>query len=338
MNKKRYIWIDNIKIFAMFMIVIGHLLQSMNMSNILPWGDALEINNDVLYSFHVQLFFICSGFLYQYKTQKQTPKLYFQSILQRLINLGIPYFVFTTATYIIKNVLSSSVNIQTDENIFHYFFVAPTSPYWFLYALFIFFVISPVFNSKGLNIARVIIAAAICICCNMIDIETLNPFATTITNFIGKQWVWFLVGMAISKFELEKIFKSWQIILLPISIILNIMLYKNIIGFVGLEFIICLCAIVAFLGLFVGVFKNKKQSRISKFLSKYFMPIFLMHTIFAAGFRIVLTKIGINSPIIHIPTGLIVSIVMPIIAGIIMEKIKLDILYNPGKYIKLFKK
>ena len=71
-----------------------------------------------------------------------------------------------------------------------------------------------------------------------------------------------------------------------------------------------------------------------KTLSRYTMPVYLMHTIFAAGIRAVLLKLGIDTPVVHIIIGLAVSFIGPVVAAWIMERIKLDILIYPDKYLK----
>ena len=66
------------------------------------------------------------------------------------------------------------------------------------------------------------------------------------------------------------------------------------------------------------------------------MPVFLMHTIFAAGVRVVLMKIGINQWYIHIPVGLIITFIGPAIVAIIMHKTKfLEIFIYPTRVIKI---
>ena len=52
------------------------------------------------------------------------------------------------------------------------------------------------------------------------------------------------------------------------------------------------------------------------------MPIFLLHTIFAAGARIVLIKMNIESYIIHMIIGMMFGIGGPILIGIMCDKTK----------------
>lgn len=71
------------------------------------------------------------------------------------------------------------------------------------------------------------------------------------------------------------------------------------------------------------------------FLAEYTMPIFLMHTLFAAPTRAVLLKLDIGSSVIHMVSGLGISFVGPIIAAWIMKKTKwLEFFLYPNKLIE----
>ena len=78
-----------------------------------------------------------------------------------------------------------------------------------------------------------------------------------------------------------------------------------------------------------------KFGKCMDFLAKYTMPIFLMHTLFAAPMRSLLLKIGIENAVVHIVLGLGISIAGPIIAAWIMKKTKwLEFFMYPNKFIK----
>ena len=74
--------------------------------------------------------------------------------------------------------------------------------------------------------------------------------------------------------------------------------------------------------------------KVMEVLSKYTMPIFLMHTIMAAALRDALLRIGVTNGIIHISVGLIVSFGGPILAAYIMEKTTwLEFFLYPNKVL-----
>lgn len=71
-----------------------------------------------------------------------------------------------------------------------------------------------------------------------------------------------------------------------------------------------------------------------RFLAKYTMPIFLMHTLFAAPLRSVLLKIGITNAVVHVALGLGISFAGPIATAWIMKKTKwLEFFLYPNKFI-----
>ena len=81
---------------------------------------------------------------------------------------------------------------------------------------------------------------------------------------------------------------------------------------------------------------EEKFGRCMDFLAKYTMPIFLMHTLFAAPMRAILMKIGIENDVIHVVLGLGISFAGPIIAAWIMKKTKwLEFFLYPNKFVKI---
>lgn len=139
-------WVDDVKVIACILVVLGHFFQSMTKAKILPESDLYGWFNTTIYYFHVPLFFICSGYLYQKYSKVYSFNTWYRNISKKAIALGVPYVTFSTITWILKKLFSSSVNDQIggfcDTLLFH-----PTSPYWYLYALFFIFLVTPTFRS-----------------------------------------------------------------------------------------------------------------------------------------------------------------------------------------------
>lgn len=84
------------------------------------------------------------------------------------------------------------------------------------------------------------------------------------------------------------------------------------------------------------VIYEEKSGKAMGFLAKYTMPIFLMHTLFAAPLRSVLLKIGVTNAAIHVVLGLGISFAGPIVAAWIMKKTKwLEFFLYPNKVLCL---
>ena len=72
--KTREKWVDDIKVIACILVVLGHFFQSMTKASIMPENDLYKWFNTTIYYFHVPLFFICSGYLYQKYSKEDLDK------------------------------------------------------------------------------------------------------------------------------------------------------------------------------------------------------------------------------------------------------------------------
>ena len=119
-----------------------------------------------------------------------------------------------------------------------------------------------------------------------------------------------------------------------VFISLSILVYVSDIHNDVVAFILGLLACASVVALIAS--HENDFGRCMDFFAKYTMPIFLMHTLFAAPLRAVLLKIGITSAAIHVILGLAISFAGPIIAAWIMKKTKwLEFFLYPNKFVKI---
>lgn len=106
-NNKRIIWIDYIKALAIFFVVFGHMIDELAFN--LPFLYVF------IYSFHVPLFFLISGFLFGIKQDiKQSSfKSYF---MKKFKNIILPYFFFSLLISLMH--LAKAVIITHDFSFF----------------------------------------------------------------------------------------------------------------------------------------------------------------------------------------------------------------------------
>lgn len=331
--KQREIWVDNVKAIACILVALGHFFQSMTKSNVLPANGLYQWFNQTIYYFHVPLFFICSGYLYQKLSVVNDVHSWGRNVLKKAINLGIPYFVFSFATWLLKTVFAGSVNSEIG-GLFDTFFLHPASPYWYLYALFFLFLITPTFRNKSMAVGSLIIAVAF---------KALGIFGgneVQAISYIFSNEVWFVIGMCLSIFKFKR-YLAKRGLLMPILVgaiflLLSIWVYITGIEHGVISFLLGLLACCSVVMLTEKVCENGRQSVVFGVLAKYTMPIFLMHTLFAAPLRTVLFKLGIQNAVIHVVFGIAISFIGPMIAAIIMKKSKwLEFFLYPGKFIKI---
>lgn len=327
--KTREKWVDDVKVIACILVVLGHFFQSMTKANILPENDLYGWFNTTIYYFHVPLFFICSGYLYQKYSKVNSVGSWSKNVAKKALALGVPYATFTTATWVLKKVFSSSVNDQIG-GLGDTLFLHPTAPYWYLYAVFFIFLVTPTFNSVKAVAGGVAVALAA-----KGLILTGGGYSIYAVSTVLSNEIWFVLGMSICAFNVQlKDRKVQGTICGLMFIVLSVVVYTAENHNKMVSFALGLLACVAVI-MMVADFEEKFGRGVD-FLAKYTMPIFLMHTLFAAPMRSVLLKLGIGSAVIHVVLGLGISFIGPIIAAWIMKKTKwLEFLLYPNKFVKI---
>lgn len=329
-SAKREIWVDNVKVFACILVAMGHFFQSMTKANIVPTNTVYQWFDETIYLFHVQLFFICSGYLYQKYSRVDTFVSWRNNIVKKALALGVPYFTFSLVTWVLKTVFSSSVNEQSN-GLFQTLFLKPASPYWYLYCLFLIFMITPTFKNKKSACCGLLIALGFKVI-SIIGWSSAYALSITLANE-----VWFVIGMCLCVVDVERFFNMKKCCYLGIAAMIvftigSVVYWQGTRGI--LSFVLGLLACVAVVFLF-GYFCKRDARRVWP-VAKYTMPIFLMHTIFAAALRSILLKIGITNAVLHVILGLAISFLGPIITAKVMHYFKwMEFFVYPIKLIEV---
>lgn len=335
-KENRIEWIDYLKAFTCLLVVIGHLIQSLQKANIDNYKDFSNFLNWFIYLFHMPVFFAISGYLFFIRnTRCFKLREYNKYILEKFLNLGIPYVIFYLIFILINIIFSSSVNTVKGYKELVGIINNPMPPYWFLYSLFSIFLFSPIMiwlNSKNQKLGFIIF-----ITLKIIDI--FYPCKIYLIHSIMSNGIYFYFGGSIkNKNELDKKNVSYGVLLyIIISFIYYFIIYKFNIN-LKLQQIINIIFAIGGIELLKNKFKLITKNSFLDTFKKYTFQIYILHTIFAAGIRIMLLKIGITNYIIHIFFGLIFSIYIPCTIAYICEKIRyFNILFFPIKTIKELK-
>lgn len=319
-TKTRYEWVDSVKFACCVLVVLGHTFMGIAEAGIIEKGSVYNLLIQSVYTFHVPLFFVCSGFLYQRSGRVHNLNSWGKNVADKLLNLGVPYITFTVITVILKMAFSESVNNAAGD-LLNTVFISPVAPYWYLYALFFMFVFIPCSNNK--KQAAVLLTASVAARAVYL-VLAYNPVSVPypIKSTLGRM-IWFALGifLAFNIIDLKAIYsKITMAVFFAAAIALSIYYYRELNGNLIIQTIIGVLFVVAILVLS----QNLRISFIEKLsfkFSEYFMPVYVMHTIFSAGVRILLIKVGVQSPIIHIICGLFAGFIIPIAVYEIAKKI-----------------
>lgn len=333
---KRFYWVDKIKIIACILVVLGHFYMSMISSKILSDSVFYNYIIQTIYTFHVPLFFVCSGFLYQHSNRVHSFNSWRLNIVDKFINLGVPYFTFTILTLALKTMFSADVNNPAGE-LFETLFVTPVAPYWYLYVLFVLYLITPCMRNKKNALFLFLLSLSLKIV--NISLSLIGISLPYIISSVSGNLIWFALGIYLY-FEQDKFVfhnKKWvTVFLFVIPVVLSLLFYRNENTRQDIKFLIGFLFTISIVSLF-ATYANKDTAYSTK-LSELFMPIYVLHTICAAGVRIILLKLGISNAFIHIFLGTISSFLLPAIIYYISLKIPvLLFFFYPKKTFKYFK-
>ena len=146
--------------------------------------------------------------------------------------------------------------------------------------------------------------------------------------------------MCLSVFEFKKYLQK-KSLSIPIAtgvifFLLSIWVYMIGLNHGVISFLLGLLACFSVVTLMAKIYENRGQSAALGILANYTMPVFLMHTLFAAPLRTVLLKLGIQNAMPHVVLGIAISFIGPILAATVMKKSKwLEFFLYPGKFIQM---
>lgn len=328
--ESRELWPDLVKVFACVLVVLGHFTQSMVKSGFLNGGALYEWFQLTVYAFHVPLFFICSGYLYQKYSRVDSFDSWRLNVRKKAISLGVPYVAFTLVTLVFKTFAGGLANSVEGDPLqtllFH-----PTAPYWFLYTLFFVFLIIPTAWSQVSMAGMLAGSIALKLVYTIGEGLPSMPYAV---DSVSINLIWFVIGMTIAFYGIDKCFTYRSSLVglafLPMSYAAKVRTLGSFAWFiVGL--LACACIVSSC----VTWSRERSESGIFTAIAQWTMPVFLMHTIFAAGIRVMLLKIGVTASAVHIAVGLAAGFVGPVFAMLAMERLRpLDFLIYPTRYVK----
>lgn len=328
----RETWLDYSRAYACILVTVGHLIMGLLEAAIIPepsWASAFV---DFIYLFHVYIFFFCGGYLFQHKAVKWTTTgemLRYKAV--RCFDLLVPYVFFTAVTYVIKAILSTEVNSQLDDSFIHTLLISPINQMWYLYAAAVIGVIAPPIRSK--HYLLMLGAAAL-----LAKVLTLVPAFMAITplRFLLENLIWYVLGMIWRYCGIRM--KPWMAVSVGIAFVGGAFAAEHIVSNRWIEAILTLLGIISSVEVIrILSAKRTKTTGIWKWISKYMLQIYLLHTICAAGIRIILLRLGMKTPGIHLVAGAIFSFVIPVLCAMIAERIRMiNFVFFPSKTIAYF--
>ena len=329
--KTREYWLDYLRAFACILVTMGHLLMSFQDSHIIGGGSVVSILIELIYCFHVYIFFFCSGYLFQNRnlSSAKSASLY---RIEKCVNFLILYIIFSGVTYAIKMLFSSDVNTSVEGSFLNTLFKNPINQMWYLYAIAIIYLLAHSIRSE--KSAWILSLAALSMKV-LVSIPVIGSRIPLPIHYLFENMIWFVLGQL---FAYKKIRLGSSSSLIFLCLFASLFACRCVFDLDSelLNAMLTLLGILASAGILYNLTKHKTAIKGAwKYLAKYMLQIYLLHTVCAAGIRILLLKVGITHILPHLVLGMVFSFAVPVMCAILAERIKfLNIVFFPVQTVK----
>ena len=337
--KKRDPVIDSLKGFAILCVVMGHVISTYQMEKYMEIPILYGIYN-IIYAFHMPLFFLMSGFLYHavYFDRDGVPDS--KRLNAQIWNLICLYFIYNSLA-VFSTMLFASVSNQPATILD--FFLSPFIPFqvhWYLYVLILFYLFfRPLMRCKAFNLVGG----------GVLIINILSAWLPACPWFSLNQVLYnlFFFWLGTRYFiqpEIRKYTESKTgIAVMTIACAVLFPLFWNmerryldtpIVNFV-LSLSVSLLLWIAFQKIhWLG------ENKYLRYLGQHSLEIYLLHRYFYIILKIIMRKLGFTNPYGNVALGSVIGVVGPLIIIWLLENVKIfkkldlyEILFRPYYFV-----
>lgn len=307
MNHERLDWLDIARGIAIILVVYGHAARGLGISGLISFDGAWGYVDYLIYTVHMPVFFVVSGFVYERGRIKNRDARSFW--IDKIVTIAWPYFLWTSIHVSIQSVLSGTGMANNDNASLERLLTIgwnPVSPFWFLYALFVAFLIS--FFLQRIAIRTVTVASFVVML--LVYWFDTPPLLHDLTYGL----VYFSLGRLVYAEQLSNIPQSKLLLAVAAICFVSISTIAYRIGMhPRLETIGTLAGLVTFC-LLSKMLAGTMLNRPLVVLGRFTMGIYVMHIFVIAAFRAVSIKILHLGPSATIIGCTILAVILPMIA------------------------
>ena len=213
-------WVDTAKALGLFLVFWGHILYG--------GSDVAGVINKAIYSFHMPMYFILSG--YVLKTDSKTFGAYLKSKFNRVLLPALIVYALTLPLFF-YTLDRSTATLETILRTIFYFYgrCAYNSPIWFFFCLFEVYILAKLLRLAEADSKKLMIILIITLCLSFISYS----FGWKIFNIFGFNkcilGLFFVsFGLAMKRISYEAKVKITGLISLPVWIVSGVILNTKI--------------------------------------------------------------------------------------------------------------
>ena len=209
-------WIDTAKALGIFLVFWGHVLYS--------GSEVASIINRAIYSFHMPMFFILSG--YVLKPDSKSFKEYLKNKVKRILLPALIVYIFTLPLYFYSLDYST---VTAYSIILQIFYVVGTCAYnvpiWFFFCMFQVLMVSKLIDLSNASNKKIIIAAiSFLILAFVLYALNWKYFKIFGFNILVLGLFFYSFGIILKRFDFESHIKQIGLSAIPLWILTGVVL------------------------------------------------------------------------------------------------------------------
>ncbi|WP_413666317.1 acyltransferase family protein [Mucilaginibacter sp. Mucisp86] len=319
-SRSRLNWIDYAKGLGIILVVFGHVIKGLITVKLIdPTFFYYSVN--FVYSFHMPLFFVLSGYFFLNSFNKRGT---WPFVKIKLETIAYPFVIWSIIQTVIEIKLSAYTNNHLHSDVLASCLYIPRSQFWFLYALFFINILNVLFfkitKKWGLLISLMVWIAY------YIMPAAVHDFGKDTFEKVFVNLIYFQTGIFLSQYAglTKKIISNGYLFILNLIIYsCSLYIYFNYPHTAWYNEIFCQlsgCFSVFFICEFLA---QKSILKFLEYLGINSLAIYLVHLLAGNGCRIVLSKfLHINNSAILIVSGVLIGLIVPLIVYNIAMKSK----------------
>ena len=321
-SSERVKWIDACKGFATVVVVLGHVVDGYRHMEMQELNSLyLERLYNVIYSFHMALFFVLSGLVFSIAYYEKKKWI---NAKRQIINMIYCYYIFSIGIWVTKFYFIKAVNNPVSLNDLFLIPVVPISPYWYLMDLIVYYC-AFVFLFKNLEGKRIG-----CLFMGMLIMSFASKLIISDDNNIHNLLFYaffFYIGIIYQKLVFlinKKIIRITSIAISCVSLISIIFFDFNIRRIPVISTVCALAFSMCIMHFFTIIEGNKSQlyMLLTK-CGKYALEVYLIHCYITALSRKILSQIGFSNIFVCIVLSVIIGITIPISVSKLLRRLGL---------------
>lgn len=315
-EKKRFAEIDVLKGIGILLVILGHSVPDYPIN---LRADVVAANlESIIYGFHMPLFFVSAGFVWQIADNGRISINWLNKKAQRLL---VPYITFSFVSLTLRLLFSAFTRSSVDiwEGI--YGIILEGKYFWFLYVMFMILAMIEVLKTIKINLKWQYFIALIFY---LIGIFVKSPFLCL--NRFGYYFLFTLLGITVynNKPMIDKLFSKWytpwiMICLFVVFFTLRVSDYLVLKEFCRFGMAVTGVGVSCHLSVWI----NKKCHRLMAFLlyfGRMSLQYYLVHMIIQLPIYYLVAKVNLSIPILSV---LLIFVVTTILTYFIVKMMSL---------------